>query len=414
MVYLEAKRELFYKAIPAFWDRLYGMEYALYDCLVLKEDEADDIRQATQNVYSIYKKMNEMIRNAPDETLLDLGFPASAVSYLRMTPLPYETVIGRFDFVRTDQGLKMIEFNSDTPTFIRELFEVNGLVCSEFGSINPNVEEEIYLGKALRNSVYHCAQANGLSGHPNVVFTAHEEDIEDRETMLYLMKLSQIKGAIFVPLNQLQIKAGEGVYDFAGNKIDILYRHTYPLEALLADVADDQFPIGIEFMKLVSTRKVGMLNPASAFLMQSKAVMAAIWGMHEHHHSFFTGSEHEIIARYFLPTYLDEEPFIEKGDRYVSKPVFGREGDTVEVKQNGATLFSQKEHTYDHYVKVFQKYVDLPVATIQTEKGATDAHLLIGSFIINEKASAFGFRAGAQITDNLSYFLPCGMKGAIE
>jgi glutathionylspermidine synthase len=61
---------------------------------------------------------------------------------------------------------------------------------------------------------------------------------------------------------------------------------------------------------------------------------------------------------------------------------------------------------------VYQKYVDLPVATIQTEVGSAKAHLLIGSFIINEKPSAFGIRAGAQITDNLSYFLPCGVKGA--
>ncbi|WP_246590005.1 glutathionylspermidine synthase family protein [Desertibacillus haloalkaliphilus] len=40
--------------------------------------------------------------------------------------------------------------------------------------------------------------------------------------------------------------------------------------------------------------------------------------------------------------------------------------------------------------------------------------MLIGSFVVNEKASAFGVRAGAQITDNLSYYLPCGMKGANE
>ncbi len=390
------------------------MEYALYDCLTLDEDEAAAINQATQDVYSIYKKMNEMIRRASDETLLDLGFPSKAVSFLRMNFLPYETVIGRFDFVKTNEGLKMIEFNSDTPTFIRELFEVNGLVCVEFDRVDPNASKEYELGKAIRNSVYHCAQGILLAGHPYVVFTAHEEDIEDRETLLYLMKVSRIKGAAFVPLNELQLVAGEGVFDCAGNKIDILYRHTYPLEALLEDVADDEFPIGIEFMKLVSEGKVGMLNPASAFLMQSKAVMAAIWGMHEHDHAFFTKQEHDIIGRHFLPTYLDEEPFIENGDRYVSKPAFGREGDTVLVKQNGQTLFSPKEQTYDQYVKVFQKYVDLPVTTIHTEKGTTDAHLLIGSFIVNEKPSAFGFRAGAQITNNLSYFLPCGMKGASE
>ncbi|MCL7747994.1 glutathionylspermidine synthase family protein [Halalkalibacter alkaliphilus] len=408
------KRDQFYAGLTSFWDRLYGMEYALYDCLEITSEERDEIRAATEESYAIYKKMNQMVRQAPDETLLDLGFPQKALPFLRMMMIPYETVIGRFDFVQTESGLKLLEFNSDTPTFIRELFDVNGLVCREFGLMNPNEHEAEHLGKSIRNSIFHCARQIGVIEHPYVVFTAHADDIEDSETMKYLMKVSQIKGAKFVPLNQLQVVDGSGVYDVNGEKIDVIYRHTYPLEALLEDVTDDQFPIGMEFMKLVGERKVGMLNPASAFLMQSKAVMAAIWGMHEQRHPLFTEHEHEMISRYFLPTYLDEEPFLETGDTYVSKPAFGREGDTVEVREKGTTLFEQKAKSYDQYVKVFQKYVDLPTASIKTELGVKDAHLLIGSFVVNEKASAFGVRAGAQITDNLSYYLPCGMKGANE
>ncbi|WP_236035281.1 glutathionylspermidine synthase family protein [Alkalihalobacterium elongatum] len=409
---LVGKRESFYKSIPSFWDRLYGEEYALYDCLPIDPQDIRSIRQATNEVYQIYKKFTQMLRQAPDETFIDLGFPEKALPFLKLSLHPYETVIGRFDFVQTEEGLKMIEFNSDTPTFIRELFEVNGLVAEQFGMNDPNEGEAEYLGKALRNSIFHCAKQIGLTGHPYVVFTAHEEDIEDRETMMFLLKTAQIKGATFVPLNQLQVDAGKGVYDGAGNKIDILYRHTYPLEALLEDVAVDEFPIGIECMNLVLQRKVGMLNPVSAFLMQSKAVMAGIWGLHEHESPFFTKHEHEMIDRYFLPTYLDEDPFMEKNERYVEKPAFGREGDTVVVRENGKTLHTPKQTTYHHYIKIYQKYVELPKARIETEAGRKEAHLLIGSFIINEKASAFGYRAGAQITDNLSYFLPCGVKGA--
>ncbi|MCT8138100.1 glutathionylspermidine synthase family protein [Anaerobacillus sp. CMMVII] len=407
-------RNKFYSKIPNFWDRLYGMEYALFDCLELTSDELDQIKRATTDTYRIYKKISHLIRGASNETLLDLGFPEKALSFLRNVHLPYETVIGRFDFVMLQDGPKIIEFNSDTPTFIRELFEVNGLVCEHFGIQNPNSGEDVVLGKAIRNSVFHCANDLELQRHPYVIFTAHEDDIEDRETMMYLMDLAKIKGAHFIPLQEIQlITEGEnkGVYDLEGNKVDIVYRHTYPMEALLEDVSDNHFPIGIEFMKLVEEKKVGMLNPVSAFLMQSKAIMALIWGMYEQRHSFFTQEEQKIIHQYFLPTYLDEDPFVTTGEKYVSKPAFGREGNTVEVKQNGKTLYTEQEKSYDHYVKVFQKYIELPVTTIKTEHGEKEAHLLIGSFIVNEKASAFGFRAGAKITDNLSYFLPCGVRG---
>lgn len=41
-----------------------------------------------------------------------------------------ESVISRFDFVLTgDNQMKMLEFNSDTPTFIMECFQMNGEVC---------------------------------------------------------------------------------------------------------------------------------------------------------------------------------------------------------------------------------------------------------------------------------------------
>ncbi len=409
-------RNEFYQQIPNFWDRLYGGEYALFDCYEITQTEIDLIKCATREAYYIFKKVNYLLRSAPDETLLELGFPENSLNFLRLSTFPYETVIGRFDFVMTIDGPKILEFNSDTPTFIRELFEVNGIVCPQFHLHNPNHGLEDELGKAIRNSIFHCANLLGVKRHPYVIFTAHEEDFEDRETMKYLMKIAKIKDAVFLPLRDIQVVSegqDRGVYDLEGKKVDIVYRHTYPLEMLLEDVTADHYPIGMEFMKLVKQKKVAMLNPVSAFLMQSKAVIALIWGMYEQRHPFFSEKELDVIQNYFLPTYLDEELFFQTAEKYVSKPVFGREGNTIEVKQNGKTLFSQQEKAYDQYVKIYQKYVDLPVSMINTEQGKKEAHLLIGSFIVNEKPSAIGIRAGAKITDNLSYFLPCGVKGAI-
>ena len=62
------------------------------------------------------------------------------------------TAIGRFDFAVTEQGIKMLEFNSDTPTGIVEAFYVNGHVCRYHGAVNPNegmdrmIEKEIPSG----------------------------------------------------------------------------------------------------------------------------------------------------------------------------------------------------------------------------------------------------------------------------
>lgn len=418
MVFLEGsykeRRDSFYNQIDHFWDRLYGMEYALYDYIPLSNRQVAEVQQATQEAYSIFKKTNQLVRLAEEETLIQLGVPKQTLALLKKETISFETVIGRFDFVDTKNGLKILEFNADTPTFIREVFEVNGKVANSFDCADPNEGEDEKIGENVRAAVNQLSDYLGLMEYPYVVFTAHKEDIEDRETLNYLIKSAKIPGAAFIPLDELIVNTSEreaGVYDQDGKKIDIVYRHTYPLEALVRDQTDDGYLIGEAFLQLVEHKKVGILNPPSAFLMQTKAMLAVIWGLHEANHPYFSDYDHQIIETYFLPTYLDEEPFVETGEKYVSKPVFGREGDTVRIKEFGRVIGEETHNTYDEFIKVFQKYVELPTAVVNTELGAKEMHLLIGSFVVGEKASAFGFRAGAAITDNLSYFLPCVVKG---
>ena len=115
--------------------------------------------------------------------------------------------------------------------------------------------------------------------------------------------------------------------------------------------------------------------------------------------------------RYFLPTYLDPEPFEKSGTTYVQKPAFGREGDTVKIiEATGKILLEDKKETYKQTLPVYQEFTPLPVSSITTDDGQKDASLMVGSFIINGHPGPIGIRAGNAITDNESYFLPVGMQ----
>ncbi len=164
----------------------------------------------------------------PDETLLKMGFPKETLSFLRLKTIPAESVISRLDLIPYGNSYKCIEINADTPTFIKELFCINGMVCKEFGVENPNKGMEYLLRKAIRDSINQSTN-NQI---PHIVFTAHEDHIEDRETVLYLQKGVPSK---FTPLHKLQIQKGVGLFDENGVKIDILYRQTFPIENLITD-----------------------------------------------------------------------------------------------------------------------------------------------------------------------------------
>jgi glutathionylspermidine synthase len=404
------KRSRFYEGITHFWADLYGEEYALFDMHLLEREEVSQIRLVSDRVGHIFFKVCQLLREVPDETLLEMGFPIETHSFLRLKTHQAESVISRLDLIPTSGGYKCIEINSDTPTFIKELYAVNGKVCREFSVENPNDGMEERLRQAVRGSIMEGLEGKGLI-NPTIAFTAHDDNIEDRETVIYLQQLSGLPSK-FTPLHQLQIQKGVGLFDEEGKRIDVLYRQTFPIENLITDHDEDGNPIGVWLLELVEQGKLVLINPPSAFLLQNKAVQAVIWGLHEEAHPFFTEQEHEWIDTYFLPTYLEAEPFLQSEVPYVKKPSFGREGDTVEIFRCGGELaHANTERNYTNYIAVYQKYVESQTVSFHSEKGLQKGKLLIGSFLLNGKSAALGCRVGGEITNNLSYYLPIGVKG---
>ncbi|NMH70749.1 glutathionylspermidine synthase family protein [Bacillus sp. RO3] len=403
-------RTRFYKKIQDFWYDLYGMEYALLDIKKESRETVERIQEASKRVHSIFVKTADLLRSLEDETLLELGYPEESLSYIRFKSIPQECIIGRFDFVVTEGGIKLLEFNSDTPTFLKELYHVNEKVCRYFRCPNPNEGLEVQLARELKRGLLSSWKSLQREGEPKIVFTSHRDHEEDHLTTRYLQQLSGVPSE-YVALDQLQIRQ-DGLYTPNGERIDVLYRSTYPIEHLV----DDQDPltgepVGQELMQMVVERKVAVLNPPSAFLLQSKGVQALIWGLHEEGSPYYTEEEHRWIERYFLPTYLDPETFVENGMTYVQKPAFGREGDTVKIMEaTGHILLEDKKETYKQSLPVYQQFTPLPVSVITTDDGKKDASLMVGSFIINGVPGAIGIRAGNAITDNESYFLPVGLQ----
>lgn len=392
-----------------FWADLYGEEYALYDMAVLDINEIKRIRTISERIGRIFFKVCGLLREVPDRTLLEMGYPKETLSFIRLKCLETESVISRLDLIPDENSYKCIEINGDTPTFIKELFDVNGKICKEFAVRNPNEGENLQLSVAVRESIEQSIRKSDIK-NPHIVFTAHEDNLEDRETVLYLQKASRVKSK-FIPLHKLQIQKGIGLFDENGSKIDILYRQTFPIESLISDEDEEGNKIGLWLLELVGEGKLALINPPSAFLLQNKAVQVVIWGLHKEGHPFFTEEEHQWIEEYFLPTYLEPDYFIENGLSFVKKPSFGREGDTVEIYDtNGQLTMADVQKSYSGYVPIYQQYVEHPAVSINSEKGKQGAKVLIGSFLLNGVPSAIGYRVGGTITNNLSYYLPLGIK----
>ncbi|MDP4158760.1 MAG: glutathionylspermidine synthase family protein [Bacillota bacterium] len=116
--YQEVREMLYASLRPVFtWDRIDELEYGLAGIHYITKAFRQEIANATEVLGNIFAKTVFAVQSANEELLLVLGIPKEALSTVQVKVIPeMVTVIGRFDFVQTVEGIKMIEFNADTPT----------------------------------------------------------------------------------------------------------------------------------------------------------------------------------------------------------------------------------------------------------------------------------------------------------
>lgn len=390
------------------WDYMYGQEYALASVHRLPASRFREMAEAADRLGEVILRAVEIARQADDELLLGLGVPEAALAAVRLTEQPeVPTVIGRFDFAYTKQGVKMLELNSDTPTGIVEAYHVNGNLCRYYGLDDPNEGMAAHLRSALQEAVSAYARAGYATDR--IAFSALDWHEEDASTTRFLLEQSGLNGT-FVPLSELRVfedRLHTLSADGRHEPIDVLYR-LHAIEKLADDTDEDGYPTGAHVLDLIARRKVALINPPAAFLAQTKALQALVWTLHEER-QFFSEGEHRAIGRYMLPTYL-ENRFHGKLP-YVSKPILGREGGGVTLYgADGEPIAKDHEGFYWEQPMVYQQLVELETLKVETISGPYEGRLLWGQFLIGGKPSAVVARVGEAITGNLSCFVPVAIE----
>lgn len=412
MLEYRRRREAIYRPLREAgiftWDSLYGAEYALASLHFLPGGLCREIRAATEGLGKIFARTTTIVQQGKNRLLRELGIPAAAIPAVRLRVFPdLPAAIGRFDFALTDAGLKMLEYNAETPCSIVEAFYVNRQVCRFFGAEDPNPGVSGHIPAVFRRTVDRYLAL----GYPveHVYFSSvdwHEEDLGNTR---YLLLQSGLKAA-YTPLSQLRIQ-DHRLYVRQEEQflpVDVLYR-LYPLEKLAEDRDEDGYPTGAHLLELIADRRLAVINPPAALIAQTKALQALIWNLYETG-AFFDSEERDLIRTYMLPTYL-EDRFTGRRP-FVTKPVYGREGGAVALYNSaGETEARDGETEYWDQPMVYQERVVTRQVEAETLIGMFRGYMILGSFLIGGRASAIGARLGGIITGDMAYYLPIGLKG---
>ncbi len=362
----------------AYWiDQIVLMERPLYD----------ELEQAAKALWGILDKAVRYVYRRPDLYEL-LGIPPVMWELLDQAPLAEPGLISRyarFDFaIANDGSIKLLELNADTPTGYVEASIATPWVLTQAGFSSPN--------EGMKDLV---AAAWAADQPDTAACVAYGQHMEDSGTIEALVRHS---GREMTCEDCLELWFDEGYLKNKNGEVIERMFALYPKEWMAVDDAGEAMAFAIE------TGRLTLFNPPHSLLLQSKGLLAAVWGLYELG-LLFNEQEREVISTYVLPTY--NKPVF--SGSFVSKSMFGREGGSVRLYDAEGQLELEDQEGFDSSVlfpSVYQKRAEL--ARINTAEG--ELHLLTGMFVINGTPCGLLGRAGGPITGNASHFIAIGVK----
>ena len=298
-----------------------GERYLALDALVLDRATRGTLVTATEVLGRAFARATRAVQH-DRATLERLGFPWAVAEMLQHEPVaPLLSPVGRFDFLLDTAGeWRLLEYNSDTPSGLRETIGAERLIFRALGERGRHERLGAPLARRVRQ-----AFAQLLRGAPRPVrrlgLVTDAGYAEDLAQLLFLREVLGSQGPEIVLGDVDNLAVRRGRVSLLGREVQALYR-LYPVERLYGQ---DVFP---GLMAAALAGRVLLLNPVAALLAQDKALMAWIWERRES--DLFPADERAAIARHLPETFLvGDAPAGLDRRGYVVKEFFGREGEEV-------------------------------------------------------------------------------------
>jgi len=349
------------------------------EAVVLAEPEADALLEAADTLY------NMMVQAVPDEMpdafLQVLGIPENLWTLVRQSWNDDRQwhLYGRFDLAQTAEGPKLIEFNADTATSIPETAVVQWASLAAAGKNDAKQYSALY--EALVEQLRPWRMLNN-DLPPALLLTYLGESAEDKTNCAVIAQAAIEAGfdAHLCPIEDLSVSTeGNEKGVWAQVAAEQWQQFPFLFKLLPWEQIAWEEPELLQSLTLLSrTRTVVIANPAYTLLFQSKGMLAWLWKAYPYHP---------------LLLEADLEPLQGK---YIRKPYFGREGQSIEVVDK--VRITKMEGEYDDQQQVYQRWCDLP----EDSQGYT---YQAGVFWAGE-GCAIGFRREKGIITNLSQFVP--------
>ena len=395
--------------------------YPTLSALIMSEAKKQELQDISSGLVAALSRLVEMLRSKSAKMPFDLfNMTDKLTPFIEEDNSQCVSYITRLDFVKDLQGVyKLVEVNADTPCAMPETFYANKLAEAYFAKMHnldlvarSSGEELAEPFLALLRQEKYCNREQ-----VRIAFAAdaaYDEDWANAKfvfnkvrEVLRKQNMPMVVSCRLVSLDKLIVQ-DNGVYIpnevfKKEDKVDILYR-LHPLELLMDDESDDGFPVGLKLMELANWGEVDFVNPIKSIVLQNKALLALAWYLYQHH-LFWNAEEEILLGKHLAPTYLDSNAL--RGQRYIKKPIFGREGAGIAiVEPNGLASYEAEDDCEDCDL-IYQQFIASADVEQEADNGTVNGKYSYSCFVINGKASETFVRLEpGEITGIDAYFVP--------
>ena len=357
--------------------------YLCDEVVVVSEEEATVYYTATNELYDMYV---EAAQHVIDNDLFhEIGIPFNLVELIK-TSWEHDVhwhLYGRFDLAGGIDGkpIKLLEFNADTPTALFETAIIQWAILKQ-----NNIEEESQFNTVYESLVNNFKRlitleedVSSFEEHYDnwkLLFTSIRGNNEEENTVKLLQHIATEAGfeTEFAYMDDVEFCEEEGV-SYQEENYELWFK-LIPWE----DIALEEPDLSMLLTSIIQNQKAIIFNPAYTLLFQSKGLLKILWDLYPNH-----------------PLLLESsfEPLI--GQKQVKKPIFGREGESINILDENSQNLTQNTGDYDAHKMLYQAYTELP-------KDSNNDSYQAGVFYAYE-ACGLGFRKGEEILNNMSKFV---------
>lgn len=383
-------------------------QYVTTSLLEMPKSEHSKIKFATESLFSMIQEVIDLFHSYPTDVkkqlLNQMGFSKYNQSLIlnaqRMDLFSY---LCRFDIIYDEEHdeYKCIEFNSATPMGLTESAISNSIINDYYNTRTPNRLENnlVKMWDNIRMEL-------NLDPNDTIYFSSLKDFTEDRYNVEFQMNHASHSGNVrFIGLEDIEVIDNK-LFDEDGNEIKYWYK-LFPVEFF-----EEEPGVFKDALQYITTHQtVTMINPIDSFLAQNKGFYAWVWSLADDESALISDKSKQTIKEFMLPTYFEKHTSLSD---YVVKPIFGREGNCVDIYKNNRLIFKDDFHEatnyYDSQRKIYQQYIEMPELPVETWDGEYIGKWLIGSYMLGGQPSGLYHRIGHIVTGSQSLYLPYTIK----